>query len=155
MPVLFSALVVVSFSMYFFNHDVTLDAFVRFGYPMYLIYPLGVAKVLGLVAIWAKKSEFLKNLAYAGFFFNGVLALFAHIMVGDPINGYIHGIVFLVFVTISYFYEKKSLNKKATEYLLEQNWRTPVFALVPDSGTAWNRLVAELTAWGASYYAEN
>ena len=104
---LFSALAVVSSSMYFFNNEVALEAFIRLGYPTYIIYPLGVAKVLGLLAIWTKKSEFLKNLAYAGFFFNGVLALFAHIMVGDPLSGYVHAIAFLVFVITSYFYDKK------------------------------------------------
>lgn len=104
---LFSALAVVSFSMYFFNHEMAAEAFVLYGFPTYIIYPLGVAKVLGLLAIWTKKSEFLKNLAYAGFFYNGILALAAHVMVGEPVTGYIHAIGFLVFVITSYFYEKK------------------------------------------------
>ncbi len=59
------------------------------------------------LVIWTKKTVFLKSLAYAGFFFNGILALSAHIMVGDPLSGYLHGILFLIFVITSYFYDKK------------------------------------------------
>ena len=104
-----SALMLMSAGMYFFNHQVAFDAFIKYGYPTYIIYPLGVAKVLALLAIWTKKSDFLKNLAYAGLFFNGVLALFAHIMVGEPLSGYVHAIVFLAAVISSYFYGKKIL----------------------------------------------
>lgn len=104
---LLTGLAVLSAGMYFFNHEMTTEAFIRFGYPTYIIYPLGVAKLLALLAIWTKKSVFLKNLAYAGFFFNGILALFAHIMVGDPFSGYVHGLAFLVFVTTSYIYDQK------------------------------------------------
>lgn len=104
---LFSALAVLSSSMYFFNHEMVVDAFTHFGYPAYIIYPLGVAKVLGLLAIWTKKSEFLKNLAYAGFFYNGILSLFAHVMAGDAFGDYVHAIAFITFVITSYFYDKK------------------------------------------------
>lgn len=104
---LLSALAVVSFSMYFFNHEMAAEAFVTYGFPTYIVYPLGVAKILGLLAIWTKKSEFLKNLAYAGFFYNGVLALAAHVMVGEPLSGYVHAILFLGFVITSFYYDKK------------------------------------------------
>lgn len=104
---MFSALAVVSFGMYFFNHQVAVDAFILYGFPTYIIYPLGVAKVLGLLAIWTKKSEFLKNLAYAGFFYNGILALAAHMMVGEPFSGYVHAVVFLGAVIVSYRYDQK------------------------------------------------
>ncbi len=108
---LFSALTVVSTSMYFFNHQVALDAFVLYGFPTYIIYPLGIAKMLGLLAILTRKSELLKNLAYAGFFYNGLLALSAHMMAGEPLSGYVHAVVFLIFVVTSYFYEKKVFGK--------------------------------------------
>ena len=104
---LFSALAVMSAGMYFFNHEMVVEAFTKYGYPTYIIYPLGVAKLLGVTAIWTNKSAFLKKMAYAGFFYNGVLALFAHIMVGEPLTDYIHAILFLVFVITSYCYDKK------------------------------------------------
>ncbi|MEL6917104.1 MAG: DoxX family protein, partial [Bacteroidota bacterium] len=35
-------------------------------------------KILGLLAIWGNFSKWLREWAYAGFFFNTVLAFFAH-----------------------------------------------------------------------------
>ncbi len=104
---LMTALMCVSAGMYLFNNQVAVDAFIKYGYPLYIIYPLAVAKILGLLAIWTKKSQFLKELAYAGFFFNGILALFAHIMVGEALSEYIHACLFLVFVITSYCYDRK------------------------------------------------
>jgi hypothetical protein len=40
-----------------FNNEVFTKRFASLGYPTYLIYPLVVAKVLGLVAIWSNKSK--------------------------------------------------------------------------------------------------
>ncbi len=54
--------------------------FEKFNYPTYLVYPLAVAKILGLVAIWSNVSRSLKEWAYAGFFFNILLAYVAHYM---------------------------------------------------------------------------
>ncbi|MEL6189565.1 MAG: DoxX family protein, partial [Myxococcota bacterium] len=65
------------------QHDQIAEAFTALGYPTYLIYPLAIAKVLGLVAIWTRRSEELRGLAYAGFFYDFVLALAAHLAVGD------------------------------------------------------------------------
>ena len=53
------------------------ESFTQLGYPAYLIYPFATAKLLGLVAIWTKKSETLKEWAYAGFTFDFLLAISA------------------------------------------------------------------------------
>ncbi|MFT5849957.1 MAG: hypothetical protein ACI9H6_000786 [Patiriisocius sp.] len=45
--------------MYFFNNDVAIEAFVKYGFPIFIIYPLGIAKVLGLLVIWIKKVHAL------------------------------------------------------------------------------------------------
>ncbi len=80
---LLTAMMLMSVGMYFFKHQDISMAFTSFGYPTYLIYPLGIAKLLGLAAIWYNKSSVLKEWAYAGFFFNFILAFFAHFMIGD------------------------------------------------------------------------
>lgn len=80
---LITALMLMSVGMYFFNTaDVSL-VFEALGYPTYLIYPLGIAKLLGLLAIWGNFSKSLKEWAYAGFFFDFVLAFYAHVHVAD------------------------------------------------------------------------
>ena len=58
-------------------------SFEHLGFPTYIIVPLEIAKLLGVVAILSNVSPFLKNLAYAGFFYHLLLALSAHVAAGD------------------------------------------------------------------------
>ena len=90
---------------YFFNHEMVVGFFEHFGYPTYLVYPLAVAKLLGLIAIWGNFSTFLKNLAYAGFFFNTLLAFFAHLMTDG--SGYLFSLLACISVIVSYFTAKE------------------------------------------------
>jgi hypothetical protein len=76
---LLSAMMLMSAGMYFFNHGPIVEAFTSLGYPTYLIYPLATAKLLGLAAIWSGFSPLLRNLAYAGFFYDFLLAAGAHL----------------------------------------------------------------------------
>ena len=92
-------------AMYFFNYEEVSATFTRLGYPTYIIYPLAVAKLLGLVAIWTRKSETLKNLAYAGYFYDLVLAASAHLMDGD--GEVAPALVALVLVSVSFIYGEK------------------------------------------------
>ena len=102
---LLTALLLFSAGMYFFNHEYIVQAFQHLGYPAYLIYPLAVAKILGLIAIWSDISKFLKNLAYAGFFYDTVLAYTAHIMAGDGALSL--ALLGIILVVVSYFTEKE------------------------------------------------
>lgn len=99
-----TALMLMSAGMYFFNHQMVVESFQSLGYPTYLIYPLAVAKLLGLGAIWMKKCK-LKEWAYAGFFFDVVLALSAHLAVQD--GEFMPALVGIVLVLCSYLFEKK------------------------------------------------
>jgi len=90
---------------YFFNHQAIVDFFENMGYPTYLIYPLAVAKILGLIAVWGNFSKWLKEWAYAGFFFNTLLAFFAHYMVSD--GEHMGAVIAFVVVLISYFTGKQ------------------------------------------------
>jgi DoxX-like family len=71
---------------YIFKHELIVDVFRKLGFPTYIIYPLAAAKMLGVAAILTKRSKRLKEWAYAGFFFNFLLALSAHINANDGIN---------------------------------------------------------------------
>lgn len=102
---LLSLLMLFSASMYFFNNDAVQVMFEKFGYPTYIIYPLAIAKLLGIVAIWQNKSQALKEWAYAGFFYDFVLAFFAHYMISD--GEQMGAVVGLIFLGVSYFYSKK------------------------------------------------
>lgn len=102
---LLTAMMLMSIGMYVFNHEVMVQTFTSLGYPSYIIYPLATAKLLGLIAIWSNLSTSLKEWAYAGFFFDFILAFFAHIHIAD--GGHNPAIIALVLLSISYHYSKK------------------------------------------------
>ena len=94
-----------SAGMYILNNEVVQGMFIKFGYPTYIIYPLAIAKLLGLFAIWNPKFNILKEWAYAGFIFDGVLAFTAHQVADD--GGYLFSLIVIIASVLSYFYEKK------------------------------------------------
>ena len=81
---LVSALMLFSASMYLFNYEEIEKAFIGLGFPIIIIYPLAIAKILGVFAITSRKVDVLTEWAYAGFFFNLLLAAGAHYFVGEP-----------------------------------------------------------------------
>ncbi len=94
-----------SAGMYIFNHEMVIGAFEGLGYPPYLIYPLAVAKLLAVTAILTKKSQTLKEWAYAGLFFDVVLATSAHIMAEDGQFGL--AAIAIVVLGVSYYYDRQ------------------------------------------------
>ena len=103
--VLLTLMMLFSVSMYLFSHAEVSKLIISLGYPAYIIYPLAIAKILGLIAIWSNYSKTLKEWAYAGFFYDFVLALSAHLSVGDGEFGL--AAVALVLLGVSYFFGKK------------------------------------------------
>ncbi|MEM7052193.1 MAG: DoxX family protein [Acidobacteriota bacterium] len=91
--------------MYFLNYERAAGFFVSLGFPTWLIYPLAIAKILGAVAVLTRASSFLKELAYAGFFYDALLALVAHWMVRD--GEYLPAILALLLTTVSWVYDRK------------------------------------------------
>lgn len=73
------------------------------GYPMYFARILGFWKVAGVVALLIPKTPWLKEWAYAGFFFNLTGASYSHLMVNDPIPQPIIPLVILSFAIISWY----------------------------------------------------
>ncbi len=110
---LLTANMLLSAGMYFLNYPMVAEMFESLSYPTYIIYPLAIAKILGLVAIWSNKSKMLKEWAYAGFVFELLLAISAHINAED--GGFLGPMVALVFVIVSYyFYRNGSTNNAET-----------------------------------------
>jgi hypothetical protein len=59
------------------------EAFAHLGFPPYFRVELSLAKLLGVAALLAPVPARLKEWAYAGFAFNLVSAIIAHVAVGD------------------------------------------------------------------------
>jgi len=56
--------------MYFFNYDEISLVVAGLGFPTWIIYPLGVAKILGVTVLLTKFKSSLTEWAYAGILFN-------------------------------------------------------------------------------------
>ena len=110
---LFTALMLFSVFNYLFQNETMQEGFTALGFPTFLIYPLAIAKLLGLVAIWTKRSIVLKEWAYAGFTFNIILAASAHLNAGD---GQAAGaFIALALILTAYFLEKRVFPHKTVE----------------------------------------
>lgn len=92
--------------------------FKHLGYPSYLLPFLGVAKILGVVAILAPGFRRLKEWAYAGLVFDLLGALYSHISVGDPPSVWMFALIGLALAAGSYLLSSGSL-KKSSGRLLE------------------------------------
>jgi uncharacterized membrane protein YphA (DoxX/SURF4 family) len=74
------------------------------GYPMYMLTLLGVAKILGSIAVLVPKFPIVKEWAYAGFFFMMSGALFSHIVAGDSAKEIFPVILLLVLTAVSWYF---------------------------------------------------
>jgi DoxX-like family len=102
---IFCGIMLFSATMYFTKYEMVKGFFQSMGYPTYIIYPLATAKLLGIIAILTKKIPLLKEWAYAGFFFDTVFALSAHVVAKD--GGYMMALVAMIMIVISRLYEGK------------------------------------------------
>lgn len=82
------------------------------GYPMNVLRLLGVAKILGVIAILVPGYPRLKEWAYAGFVFDLTGALYAGLAAGDPLVQWSFLIFGLILVFGSYFLYHKTRAKE-------------------------------------------
>lgn len=80
------------------------DIMVHLNYPLYLMYVLGIWKVLGVIVILVPKFNLLKEWAYAGFFFVMSGAVFSHLAVGDNMKGIYPALTLLLLTVISWYF---------------------------------------------------
>jgi uncharacterized membrane protein YphA (DoxX/SURF4 family) len=84
------------------------------GYPKYFIPFIGIAKILGVIAILIPGFPRVKEWAYAGLMYDLIGATYSVASVGDPGYGWLFMFVFMGFGLASYiFYHKKLKAAKA------------------------------------------
>lgn len=94
-----------SIVFYIVNYDMMVQNFDALGFPAFLIYPMAIAKILGVLAIVFKPSKILKDLAYAGFLLDFVFATGAHLNAGD--GQFFMPLFALLLLVISFIYDRK------------------------------------------------
>ena len=72
------------------------------GYPLYLMTILGVAKILGVLALLSPGRPILKEWAYAGFTIDMLGAAASHAFVQDPIVPTVTPLLVLGLAAVSY-----------------------------------------------------
>jgi hypothetical protein len=80
-----------------------LTVFRHLGYPDYFSTLLGVAKMLGVVAILAPVPRTLREWAYAGFTFDISAAIVSILAVGDPVTQIAIPLYALLMLGLSYY----------------------------------------------------
>ena len=104
---LLAALMVGSAARALLDYPWARASFEHLGYPTYIIVPLEIAKLLGVAAVLSNVSPFLKNLAYAGFFYHLLLALSAHMAAGDGPEMMVASASGLVLLAGSFHFDRK------------------------------------------------
>ena len=91
--------------MSFFNKEAIVALYQTLGFPAALVLPLGIAKLLAVIAILFKKVKLLKSLAYYGLAIDFLLAIGSHVRVGDGL--WLWPLFTLVLLVASFVYDRK------------------------------------------------
>lgn len=103
---LFALSMLFAVGFYFFKHDYVSGYFEMIGFPAWLVYPLGIVKILGIIGMYNKNYPVIREWAYAGYLYNCVLALAGNALCpeGEFTGGAVVAIVLLI---VSYVFRKK------------------------------------------------
>lgn len=98
---LIGAGMVMSSVMYLGQSEEMVTNFTSIGYPVFMLGILGVAKLLGGIALLAPAPDRLKEWAYAGFTFVFIGAAWTHVATGTP---WFAPVIALLILVVSYVY---------------------------------------------------
>ena len=98
---LVAAGMLLSAVMYLTRNPELIQNFSSLGIPLFFVSLLGVAKLLGAIALLAPGPKEVKEWAYAGFAFTFIGAVWTHLATGTP---WIAPLVFLMLLAVSYLF---------------------------------------------------
>lgn len=104
---LFAALMAMSGVLNVLVVPEAVEAFRHLGYPAYLLPFLGVAKLLGILALLVPGFPRLREWAYAGFVFDLGGALYSSIAVGDPASTWAPILPGFLLLAASYYFNHR------------------------------------------------
>jgi uncharacterized membrane protein YphA (DoxX/SURF4 family) len=99
-----SAMMLMSSGMYLTKNPQLTEGFKVLGYPMYMLYILGLAKLLAAIGLLQPMFPKLREWAYAGLTFTFIGAIWSHLATGTP---FVMPLVFLVVLAVSYVYNMR------------------------------------------------
>jgi hypothetical protein len=102
---LLAAGMVMSGVMYLSKNEEMVTNFTAIGYPVFMLGILGVAKLLGGIALVAPAPDRLKEWAYAGFAFVFIGATWTHVATHTP---WMAPVVAIVILAVSYIFRLRT-----------------------------------------------
>jgi hypothetical protein len=108
---LFSAFMLMSTIPNILSTPEWVDVFNQLGYPLYMLPFIGVAKLLGIIALLIPGFPRIKEWAYAGLFFDLTGAVYSGLMTGGFQLPMLIMIVPFGLLALSYVYYHKRLQK--------------------------------------------
>jgi hypothetical protein len=99
---LFCAVVAFSGFAHFTHQPMMVDAMSGLGYPLYFMTIIGLAKILGVIAVLVPERPLLKEWAYAGLCFNLAGATASHAFSGDALSHTVRPAIVLGLCVASY-----------------------------------------------------
>jgi uncharacterized membrane protein YphA (DoxX/SURF4 family) len=102
---LVSAGMLMSAFMYLTKSPQLIKSFQELGYPLYFATLVGIAKLLGAVALLIPTWSKVKEWAYAGFAFTFIGAVWAHLATGTP---WVAPLIALLILLVSYWFRVKA-----------------------------------------------
>jgi hypothetical protein len=118
---LFTAIMALSSIPNLMVNEQSIQIFTQLGYPVYLVAFLGLAKLLGVIALLVPGFPRIREWAYAGFAFDLIGATYSTIMtVGFHPNQMFMLIFFVLLGGSYYFYHKLRLERTAASITAAQ-----------------------------------
>jgi hypothetical protein len=87
--------------------DAGTQAMQQLGYPVYLLTIVGVAKILGAIAVLQTQFPTLKEWAFAGFVIDCLGAFASRLFAGDGLGPVALTVVFLAITLLAYYLWKR------------------------------------------------
>lgn len=99
-----AAMMLMSGAMYLTHNPKITEGLSTLGYPPYMLYILGIAKLLAAVGLLQPLYPKLREWAYAGLAFTFIGATWSHLATATPFVG---PVVFLVMLMVSWYFNSK------------------------------------------------
>lgn len=101
---LVSAFYLMSSGMYLSKSPELMQGYAAMGFPVFFVTILGVAKLLGALALLNPWSQTLKEWAYAGFTFTLIGAVWVHV---ETSTSFVMPLVAMALLGVSYYFRMR------------------------------------------------
>lgn len=108
-----------------FSQPIAIEGFQKMGMPTYLLPFLGIAKLLGVIAILVPGNSRIKEWAYAGLVFDLLGATYSIWASGHPVSNWVGMLLPVALSVLAYIFYHKKLKIQGSANYRAANLETP------------------------------